>query len=478
MGTEETELALLVLQLGLQLAEQGIRDVGGHQRRAVLHLQARRHEGAKRRPVLIRQLVAEGGPEGVRLFIVLQNQRVRHLVRRLDRPGKIGLLAGFHDVPEAVRQQVTVFSAFICFTLLHIDGVHDQTDDVPRLIGETVKARFAAHGGHLRSGVGSIVLAVEVQDGLHEVLGTLIISGVLHLDVRQRKHTRCEIAGSSTAALLVAGVEAHFSLRRDTVLGDQFLAGQPLAEILAHAGLLEAAEQRQLAGECRPLDPGMGCQLIGHRAIAGQGRTQIMAAQDNHLLEGIIVGDIHFALRGILYLVQIIVFVVETQTGVHARIGAQRLEQHCLPRAVFFIQRILCRSKFISVGLQIPFFHDIQFFRIVRVGLQPQLVTPLADCAGDGLDLLPLRHHGDNHVVEFFHAVMIRLPLCTGGGHLPGIRPVESIRIFLQRGILRRAGRKTVDRLRVFHDIPHSHRVFTGIMLVGISARLCVLRPG
>ena len=258
MRAEETELPVLIFKFPFELPDQGSRDVHSHQRRTMLDLQAGGHEFPQLRPILIRQLMAKGSPDGIGLLIVLQDQRIRHLMGRFDRACNIGLLIGFHRVAKAIGQQIAVLAAPVGFAVLHVNGVHDQLDHVPVLFREAVKARFAALCRHLSDGVIGIGFVVKVQHRLHDILGAVGIAGVLHCDIRRRQQARGKIVGSGDAALLRAGIEAHFTLGGNVVFRDKALPVQPFPEILSHAGLLDAARQGQFAGSRRPIDPRMG----------------------------------------------------------------------------------------------------------------------------------------------------------------------------------------------------------------------------
>ncbi len=134
MSTEEAELPLLVLQLALQLLKERIGDVAGHQGLTMLQLQIIGQKSSDLCPVLIRQFMAKGSLYHIRLLIVLQDQRIGHLTGRFDRAGHIGLLFRFYLKTGTVSKQVSILAALIALTVLHIDGVHDQSDAVPYIL--------------------------------------------------------------------------------------------------------------------------------------------------------------------------------------------------------------------------------------------------------------------------------------------------------------------------------------------------------
>ena len=286
---EEAELPGFVFQLALQLLNQRVRDIHRHQRRTVFQHLVFGQEPGDLCPVRLCQVMAESGLGRVRFFIVLQNQCVGHLTCRFDGPCQIRFTVCLHRIAGSVGQQVAVFAALIDFTVLHVDGVHDQPDGISCILRKGFKTPVPVHGCNLCRGVGSICIRIEFQMRTHEVLQAAAIGGILDRDVCQRKHARREIPGRSPAALFIPGVEPDLALPGNAVFRDQTFLIQPLPEVLAHVRLLDAALDGQLAGFCRPRGPGMGCQLLRDGPVAGQGCPQIVPAEYDDLFERIVV---------------------------------------------------------------------------------------------------------------------------------------------------------------------------------------------
>ena len=110
---------------------------------------------------------------------------------------------------------------------------------------------------------------------------------LLHGNVGHREHPGGESPGRGTGPLDGIGIEPDAARLRNGILADEPFPDEPLPEELAHLHFQRTAAERQFAGDRRPVEPGVRGDPRHHGTGAADRRTDVVTAQDDHLLPGV-----------------------------------------------------------------------------------------------------------------------------------------------------------------------------------------------
>ena len=230
--------------------------------------------------------MAECRPPRVRVFIILENEGVGSGIGHFQPAGHRRLLAQVQPDRQVAGGEIgRVIPG--CGTVLQVKHLRQNGEFRSHPGPRAGKAVAAAHRADLlhrpcqEFRVGTRDLRVE--DRIHGPDRAV----TLHLDISQGQHSAGEILRRGDGALHRIGVETHLSFGRALILLKQALADQPLAEELAHLRLQHAALAGQFAGGRGPLKPLVRGDAGQHRTLAGKGGTDVVAAQDDDLFQGV-----------------------------------------------------------------------------------------------------------------------------------------------------------------------------------------------
>ena len=298
MAAQEGEETTLRVHLVADLLQQRVRDVGGDERRGVedvnVSVLGLRHE----LPLVIAEVVAKGRCLRVRALVVLQHERVGKLAGCLERARHRRLLVELERDGGVFGVEVLDAARLVRLGILVVHHVLDEGIRVCQVGSHVVDASGAAHAPDLLEGFFPVGIRHEGERrGEHGVHG-VVLGMRLDVDVRYGQHAAREELGCGDGALLAVGVEADRTFFGPVVLRNEAFGLEPLADVLARHGLQRSSAHGELAGVGRPVDPRVRGRQVEGRSGGRQRRTDVVAAQDDNLLELVVVAGLVEVERG------------------------------------------------------------------------------------------------------------------------------------------------------------------------------------